>query len=72
MINKDGLRKMLRDLRVLDFLKQQLEIYMNESATCLCLEKWDKKDGETYEINIYDIPDYIKDDLYEWVMDDEI
>lgn len=71
MINKDGLRKMLRDLRVLDFLKSTLEIYINENASCLFIEKWNTKDGEIEEIHI-DIPDYIKDDLYEWVVDDEI
>ena len=71
MINKDGLAKMLRDLRVLDFIKSSLDIYIDENASCLFLETWNKKDGEVYELH-FDIPDYIKDDIYEWVMDDEI
>ena len=33
MINKDGLRKMLRDLRVLDFLKSKLDIHINEDGS---------------------------------------
>ena len=72
MLNKDGLRKMLRDLRVLDFLKSTLDIYINENLSCLYLQIWNRKDGECYGLHIDDIPDYIKNDLYEWVMDDEI
>lgn len=72
MINKEGLHKMLRDLRVLDFLKQQIEIYINESNSCLYLQKWNSNDGEWHTLQIDDIPEYIKNDLYEWVVDDEI
>ena len=71
MINKDGLRKMLRDLRVLDFLKSTLDIYIDENGS-LRFENWHNQDGDCDELEIYNIPDYIKDDLYEWVADDEI
>ena len=71
MINKDGLRKMLRDLRVLDFLKSKLDIHINEDGS-LHFVNWNNQDGDCDELCIYDIPDYIKDDLYEWVVDDEI
>ena len=61
MINKEGLAKMLRDLRVLDFLKIAFQFSIN-----------DNNPNEEYEILTRDIPDYIKDDLYEWVADYEI
>lgn len=70
MINKDGLRKMLRDLRVLDFLKQNLNISIDDAKT-LYIETFSNEYCEYQTIEL-DIPDYIKDDLYEWVMDDEI
>ena len=70
MINKDGLAKMLRDLRVLDFLKVNLNISI-EDDSILCIESFAGDDCE-YECISLDIPDYIKDDLYEWVADDEI
>ena len=70
MLNKDGLRKMLRDLRVLDFLKQQIGFTIDTGENTLIIEKYNNDDCfDTIEIYM---PDYIKDDLYDWVMDDEI
>ena len=70
MINKEGLAKMLRDLRVLDFLKNQIDFTIDTDENTLIIEKYNNDDYfDTIEIYIQD---YIKDDLYEWVMDDEI
>ena len=52
--------------------KKTQKIYINENLSCLYLQIWNRKDGECYGLHIDDIPDYIKNDLYEWVMDDEI
>ena len=70
MINKDGLAKMLRDLRVLDFLKQHLNFSIDDE-TLLNIESFAGDDCD-YNCIVLDIPDYIKNDLYEWVADDEI
>lgn len=70
MINKEGLAKMLRDLRVLDFLKQHLNFSMDGAST-LYIETFSNEDCEYQTIEL-DVPDYIKNDLYEWVADDEI
>ena len=69
MINKEGLAKMLRDLRVLDFLKIAFQFSINDNM--LYVENYNNP-NEEYEILTRDIPDYIKDDLYEWVADYEI
>ena len=69
MINKEGLAKMLRDLRVLDFLKIAFQFSINDNM--LYVENYNNP-NEGYEILTRDIPDYIKDDLYEWVADYEI
>lgn len=71
MINKDGLAKMLRDLRILDFLKQHLNFSMSSGESTLYIETFSDDHCEYQTIEL-DIPDYIKDDLYEWVADDEI
>lgn len=68
MINKEGLAKMLRDLRVLDFLKIAFQFSINDNI--LYVENYNNPKG--YEMMSRDIPDYIKDDLYEWVADYEI
>ena len=70
MLNKEGLAKMLRDLRVLDFLKQQIEFSIDTYEDKLYIEKY-FNDGNFDTIEI-DVPAYIKNDLYEWVVDDEI
>ena len=68
-INLDGLRKMLRDLRVLDFIKSKLDIYMNEEGE-LCFYNRNNQDGDCDELRIYDLPEYIKNDIYEWLEED--
>ena len=70
MLNKEGLAKMLRDLRVLDFLKQRIEFSIDTYEDKLYIEKY-FNDGNFDTIEI-DVPSYIKNDLYEWVVDDEI
>ena len=60
---------MLRDLRVLDFLKIAFQFSIDDNL--LHVENFNNP-NEDYEILTRDIPDYIKDDLYEWVADDEI
>lgn len=69
MINKEGLAKMLRDLRVLDFLKIAFQFSINDNM--LYVENYNNP-NEEYEILTRDIPDYIKDDLLDWVADYEI
>ena len=69
MINKEGLTKMLRDLRVLDFLKIAFQFSINDNM--LYVENYNNP-NEKYEILTRDIPDYIKDDLLDWVADYEI
>ena len=70
MINKEGLSKMLRDLRVLDFLKEHLNFSMEDEQT-LNIESFSDNECNYDTIQIH-LPEYILKDIYEWVMDDEI
>lgn len=66
MINKDGLASLLRDLRVLDFLKSKIGFEISENT--LSLYSYYERDGECKWLML-DIPDYIKDDVYDFVVD---
>ena len=69
MINKEGLSKLLRDLRVLDFLKDNLNISIDNENLCIEPYETDNWNNQSIELKI---PDYIYNDIFDWVVENEI